>query len=108
MAEAKSQKPKAKAGANGEEFSRSQKLEARGQSAEVQWLDETKAEAKSQKPKAKAGANGERRMATAGSRESRVESRESFRLARALCEWRTWVATSAAFGLAVAKAAIVS
>lgn len=39
-----------------------------------------------------------------GSRESGVESGESFQLARALCEWRTWVVTGAAWGLALAKA----
>ncbi len=38
--------------------------------------------------------------------ESRVESRESFVPRRALCEWRTWLATGAALGLALLKAAL--
>jgi len=41
-----------------------------------------------------ADANGDGRRATS----------DSFSPARALCEWRTWVATGIAFGLAVAKA----
>jgi len=57
-----------------------------------------KSEAKSQKPKAKAAAKGERRMADG----------ERFTFGRAMCEWRTWVVTGVAFGLALAKAAIIS
>ena len=71
---------------------RSQKLEAGSQNAEV-----LRSEAKSQKPEVKT-ANSERRKA----------SGERFAFGRAMCEWRTWVVTGVAFGLAVAKAAIVS
>ncbi len=59
---------------------RSQKLEAGMQKAEV------------------ADAKGDGRRATG----------DSFSPARALCEWRTWVVTGVAFGLALAKAAIIS
>jgi len=57
---------------------RSQSLEARSQSAEL-------------------------RMAVSGRREAESES---FTLLRALCEWRTWVVTGVAFGLALVKAAL--
>ena len=49
--------------------------------------------------------------------ESRVVSRESlasaapvgqFSTGRAICEWRTWVATSVAFGLALLKASVAA
>ena len=60
-------------------------------------------------------AGGERREARGdgpksmvGSPESTVQRPESFLLSRALCEWRTWVVTGVAFGLAVAKAAVRS
>ncbi|MCX6842280.1 MAG: hypothetical protein NTX53_08380 [candidate division WOR-3 bacterium] len=68
---------------------RGQRLEARRQNAEV-----LRQEAKSQEPKAKT-ANGDGREANG----------EQFTVGRAMCEWRTWVVTGVAFGLAVAKAA---
>jgi hypothetical protein len=40
--------------------------------------------------------------------EKREASGEQLLVARALCEWRTWVVTGVAFGLALLKAAIVS
>jgi len=78
---------------------RSQKLEARSESAEQPaWGSEPrdKSEAKGQKPKAKAGANGARLEA----------SGEQFLVVRALCEWRTWVVTGVAWGLAIVKALV--
>jgi hypothetical protein len=59
---------------------RGQKSEGRGQKAEVP-------------------------MADSGGREAEGES---FSLRRALCEWRTWVVTGVAWGLAVMKAATAS
>jgi hypothetical protein len=63
---------------------RSQRLEARGESAEVQ--------------------SGRGRMARG---EWRGAIGESFLLSRALVEWRTWVVTGFALGLAMAKALLV-
>jgi hypothetical protein len=57
---------------------RSQKLEARMQNAELQ-------------------------MAVSGRREAEGES---FSPRRAMCEWRTWLATGVAFGLALLRAAV--
>ena len=48
---------------------------------------------------------GQSPQSLVGSPESIVQRPESFLMSRALCEWRTWVATGVAFGLAVAKAA---
>ena len=93
--EAKSQRPKGKT-TDGE--GRSEKLEARSESAEVHGKEgggAEKSEAKGQKARGKT-ANGERRMAKG----------EQFGSARALCEWRTWVVTGVAWGLAMVRAAI--
>ncbi len=76
---------------------RSQKLEARSETAEVadgEGEAEGKSEAKSQEPKAKTVADGERREALG----------DSFFVSRALCEWRTWVVTGVGWGLAMLKA----
>jgi uncharacterized low-complexity protein len=93
---------------------RSQKPEARSQSAEVQCGEERpakgegreadggQADRRSQKPEARMQ-NAELRMAVSGRREAEGGS---FSARRALCEWRTWVATGVAFGLAVARALI--
>jgi uncharacterized membrane protein len=93
---------------------RTQRLEARSQSAEVQCgkerlakgegreADGGQADRRSQKPEARMQ-NAELRMAVSGRREAEGGS---FSARRALCEWRTWVATGVAFGLAVARALI--
>jgi protein-S-isoprenylcysteine O-methyltransferase Ste14 len=65
---------------------RSQKLEARSESAEVSG----------------AGRGGGQK----GEVRTDWRSPESFRLGRALVEWRTWVATGVAWGLAVVKAMV--
>jgi len=58
------------------------------------------------------GFNAEWRMQSAKCKTAAGEKREatgeSFLLRRALVEWRTWVVTGVAFGLALLKAAIVS
>jgi protein-S-isoprenylcysteine O-methyltransferase Ste14 len=64
---------------------RGQKLEARSQKLEVLAREEPMA-------------NGEGRGADG----------ESFSLSRAMCEWRTWVATGVAFGLALLKASVAA
>jgi hypothetical protein len=62
---------------------------AKGKMGDVEGGAEDKSEAKSQEPKAKA-ANG-----------------EQFRSVRAMCEWRTWVVTGVAWGVAVVKALVM-
>ena len=62
---------------------------AKGKMGDVEGGAEDKSEAKSQEPKAKA-ANG-----------------EQFSSVRAMCEWRTWVVTGVAWGVAVVKALVM-
>jgi len=75
-----------------------QKAEVRGQKAEVEWERDQEIE-------------GSRdRVADSGPRaespEPIVESPQSFLLSRALVEWRTWVVTGVAWGLAMVKAMV--
>jgi hypothetical protein len=79
-AECKMQTAKGKMADSGQADGRSQRLEARSQSAEVQCDEERLAKG-----------------------EGRKAINDSFSPRRAMCEWRTWLATGVAFGLAVAK-----
>ena len=117
-------------GKMGEEGGRSEKLEARSQSAEVPtaWRRESGEE---RQELSRAGGNAECKLQAAKGevadgrsqkREARVENAEfqmadgggreaegeSFSAQRALCEWRTWVATGVAWGLGVVKALVRS
>ena len=88
---------------------RSQRLEARSESAEVEWERDQEIEgsrdrvadsrSKAESPMSKDGKHG-----TVPVLHQRPES---FLLSRALVEWRTWVVTGVAWGLALVKALLV-
>jgi hypothetical protein len=56
---------------------------------------------------AELGGNAECKMQTAKGKMAGVGSPESFRLDRALVEWRTWVVTGVAWGMGVVKALVM-
>jgi hypothetical protein len=80
-----------------EEEGWSEKLEAGSDSAEAGMAERGRSQ-KSEGRGQKAEAQADRR-----SPESTVDRAESFRLSRALVEWRTWAVTGAVWGLAVLR-----
>jgi hypothetical protein len=77
---------------------RSEKPEAGSESAEARMAERGRSQ--------KSAVSSQMSEVAGQSPESMVDDPESFRLSRALVEWRTWVVTGVGWGLAVVKALV--